>query len=61
LFPPKALLKDTFRGAVCKTVRDIPPVPTRQDMGRTIRGGPAHKMKAGVRRTALVIVHRKAT
>ena len=23
-----------------------PPVPIRQDMGRTIRGGPAHKIKA---------------
>ena len=33
-----------------------PPVSTRQDMGHTIRGGPAHKIKA---RTALVDVHRK--
>ena len=33
-----------------------PPVFTRQDMGRTIRGGPAHKIKAC---TALLGVHRK--
>ena len=33
-----------------------PPVSIRQDMGRTIRGGPAHKIKAC---TALVDVHRK--
>ena len=33
-----------------------PPVSTRQDMGRTIRGGPAHKIKAC---TTLVDVHRK--
>ena len=32
------------------------PVSTRQDMGRTIRGGPAHKIKAC---TALLGVHRK--
>ena len=31
-------------------------VSTRQDMGRTIRGGPAHKIKAC---TALLGVHRK--
>ena len=33
-----------------------PPVSSRQDMGRTIRGGPAHKIKAC---TALLGVHRK--
>ena len=33
-----------------------PPVSTRQDMGRTIRGGLAHKIKAC---TALLGVHRK--
>ena len=33
-----------------------PLVSTRQDMGRTLRGGPAHKIKAC---TALVDVHRK--
>ena len=33
-----------------------PPVSTGQDMGRTIRVGPAHKIKAC---TALVDVHRK--
>ena len=33
-----------------------PPVSTRQDMGRTIRGGTAHKIKAC---TALLGVHRK--
>ena len=33
-----------------------PPVYTRQDMGRTIRGGPAHKIKACM---ALVDVHHK--
>ena len=33
-----------------------PPVSTRQDMGRTLRSGPAHKIKAC---TALVDVHRK--
>ena len=33
-----------------------PPVSTRQDMGRTIRGGPAHKIKACA---ALLDVHRK--
>ena len=33
-----------------------PPVSSRQDMGRTIRGGPAHKIKAGM---ALLGVHRK--
>ena len=32
-----------------------PPVSTRQDMGRTIRGGPTHKMAC----TALLGVHRK--
>ena len=31
-----------------------PPVSTRQDMGRTIRGGPAHEIKAC---TALLDVH----
>ena len=33
-----------------------PPVSTRQDIGRTIIGGPAHKIKAC---TALVDVHHK--
>ena len=33
-----------------------PPVSTRKDMGRTIKGGPAHKIKAC---TALLGVHRK--
>ena len=33
-----------------------PPVSTRQDMGRTIRGGLAHKIKAC---TVLLGVHRK--
>ena len=33
-----------------------PSVSTRQDMGRTIRGGPAHKIKGC---TALLDVHRK--
>ena len=33
-----------------------PPVSSRQDMGRTIRGGPAHKIKAW---TALLGMHRK--
>ena len=33
-----------------------PPVSIRQDMGHTLRGGPAHKIKAC---TALVDVHRK--
>ena len=33
-----------------------PPVSTRQDMGRTIKGGPAHKIKVC---TALLGVHRK--
>ena len=33
-----------------------PPVSIRQDMGHTIRGGPAHKIKA---RMALADVHRK--
>ena len=33
-----------------------PPVSSRQDMGRTIRGGLAHKIKAC---TALLGVHRK--
>ena len=33
-----------------------PSVSTRQDMGRTIRGGPGHKIKAC---TALLGVHRK--
>ena len=33
-----------------------PPVSTRQDMGRTIRGGPANKIKTC---TALLGVHRK--
>ena len=33
-----------------------PPVSTRQDMGHTIRGGPAHKIKAC---TTLLGVHRK--
>ena len=33
-----------------------PPVSTRQDMGRTIRGGPVHKIKAC---TVLLGVHRK--
>ena len=33
-----------------------PPISTRQDMGCTIKGGPAHKIKAC---TALVDVHRK--
>ena len=33
-----------------------PPVSTRQDMGRTLRGGLAHKIKAC---TILVDVHRK--
>ena len=33
-----------------------PLVSTRQDMGRTIRGGPAHKIKAC---TTLLGVHRK--
>ena len=33
-----------------------PPVSTRQDMGHTIRGGPAHKIKMC---TALLGVHRK--
>ena len=33
-----------------------PPVSTRQDMGHTIRGGLAHKIKAC---TALLGVHRK--
>ena len=33
-----------------------PPVSIRQDMGRTIRGGPAHKIKAC---TALLDMHRK--
>ena len=33
-----------------------PPVSIRQDMGRTIRGGPAHKIKAC---TALLDVYRK--
>ena len=33
-----------------------PPVSSRQDMGRTIRGGLAHKIKAC---TALLAVHRK--
>ena len=33
-----------------------PPVSTRQDIGRTIRGGPAHKIKTC---TALLGVHRK--
>ena len=33
-----------------------PPVSIRQDMGRTIRGGPTHKIKAC---TALVSIHRK--
>ena len=33
-----------------------PPVPIRQDMGRTVRGGPTHNIKAC---TALVDVHRK--
>ena len=38
------------------TVGVWPPVSTRQDMGRTIKGGPAHKIKAY---TALLGVHRK--
>ena len=38
------------------SVGEWPPVSTRQDMGRTIRGGLAHKIKAC---TALVDVHRK--
>ena len=33
-----------------------PPVSIRQDMGRTIRGGPTHKIKAC---TALLDMHRK--
>ena len=33
-----------------------PPISSRQDMGRTIRGGPAHKIKACM---ALLGVHRK--
>ena len=33
-----------------------PSVSTRQDMGHTIRGGPAHKIKACM---ALLGVHRK--
>ena len=33
-----------------------PPVSTRQDMDRTLRGGPSHKIKAC---TTLVDVHRK--
>ena len=33
-----------------------PPVSSRQDMGHTIRGGPAHKIKEC---TALLGVHRK--
>ena len=33
-----------------------PPVSTRQDMGRTIRGAPAHKIKACM---AMLGVHRK--
>ena len=33
-----------------------PPVSSRQDMGRTIRGGPAHKIKGC---TALLGMHRK--
>ena len=33
-----------------------PSISTRQDMGRTLRGGPTHKIKAC---TALVDVHRK--
>ena len=33
-----------------------PPVSTRQDMGRTLRDGPAHKIKACM---TLVDVHRK--
>ena len=33
-----------------------PPVSTRQDMGRTIRGGPAHEIKAC---TVLLGVYRK--
>ena len=33
-----------------------PPVSTRQDMGRTIRGGPAHKIKVCM---ALLDMHRK--
>ena len=32
-----------------------PPVSSRQDMGRTIRGGPAHKIKAC---TVLLDMHR---
>ena len=38
------------------TVGVWPPVFTRQDMGRTLKGGPAHKIKAC---TALVNVHHK--
>ena len=37
-------------------MREWPSVSTRQDMGRTIRGGPAYKIKAC---TALLGVHRK--
>ena len=38
------------------TVGVRPPVSSRQDMGHTIRGAPAHKIKAC---TALLGVHRK--
>ena len=35
-----------IQGARGLAVGHMTPVPTGQDMGRTIRGGPAHKIKA---------------
>ena len=45
-----------IRLMVSEAVGVWPPVSIRQDMGRIIRGGPAHKIKAC---TALVDVHHK--
>ena len=46
----------TYCQAQALAVGVWPPVSIRQDMGHTIRGGPAHKIKAC---TALLGVHRK--
>ena len=35
-----------------------PPVSSRQDMGRTIKGGPAHKIKACIARLHEDVIYR---
>ena len=44
-----------IHGARGLAVGDIPPGTTRWNMGRTIRGGPAHKIKACTSRLQVVL------